>query len=125
MKSTAKKQEFNGLDQFVLAQDSADVRFQEYLNKEVKVGDAEAQSEVNQNKRVKLSDINKSLYELPEELNVDNYTKNRDIIDRKIWVTGISEVPLNEIEKNKPDEHINQVLTSFGTGIKETVLKTQ
>ena len=115
------------LDQFVPAQDSPDVRFREFMMD--KAGNrSETVSQNNTNKRVKLADVTKSLYELSDSLKIDDYTKSREVIDRKIWVTGISEVSKDEIEnkKNVPVlDKVDMISKSLGGGIKTSVLRTQ
>ena len=84
---TVKKHE-NNLEKFVPAQDSKDMRFQEFMNKEL--GIVEEKKFPEQKK--KIPEIIKNLYKLPDNIDFDNYNNNREVIDKKHWLSGLAEV---------------------------------
>lgn len=92
------EEEDEGLDKFAPAKDSKDVRFQEFLNKELGTTDDKPSPAA---KKSKVPDAFKNLYKLPDSIDYANYNQNREVIDRKHWLTGLAEVQVEEKDKPK------------------------
>ena len=99
----------NSLEKFTPAQDSKDMRFQEFMNKELGITEENKPPE----QKKKTPDVIKNLYKLPDNIDFDNYNKNREVLDRKHWLSGLAEVQAD----NSQDEGkitLNDISRSLG-----------
>lgn len=118
-----EEEEDYSLDKFAPAKDSKDVRFHEFVKKEM--GENDSRPEPN---KKKVPNEFKDLYALPESINYANYNQNQDVKDRKHWLTGLAEVSVNKSDKDKDsnkEKPVNEVVEILNADAKKDILDKQ